>query len=37
LNDALFLESVDYTETREYGRQVLAAAAIYRCLENLNG
>jgi soluble lytic murein transglycosylase len=37
LNDALFLESVDYAETREYGRQVLAAAAIYRCLENLNG
>jgi soluble lytic murein transglycosylase len=37
LNDALFLESVDYAETREYGRQVLAAAAIYRCLENLKG
>ncbi|MDR2659526.1 MAG: lytic transglycosylase domain-containing protein [Spirochaetaceae bacterium] len=29
LNDALFLESVEYTETREYGRQVLTAAAIY--------
>ncbi|MDR2803021.1 MAG: lytic transglycosylase domain-containing protein [Treponema sp.] len=35
LNDALFLESVDYTETREYGRQVLAAAAIYDCLSKL--
>jgi soluble lytic murein transglycosylase len=32
LNDALFLESVDYAETRDYGRQVMAAAAIYRCL-----
>jgi soluble lytic murein transglycosylase len=32
LNDALFLETVDYAETRDYGRQVIAAAAIYRCL-----
>ncbi|MDR1363688.1 MAG: transglycosylase SLT domain-containing protein [Spirochaetaceae bacterium] len=37
LNDALFLETVDYAETRDYGRQVLAAAAIYRCLAKLNG
>jgi hypothetical protein len=28
LNDALFLETVEFAETREYGRQVLAAAAI---------
>lgn len=26
----LFLETVEYAETREYGRRVLAAAAIYR-------
>jgi soluble lytic murein transglycosylase len=32
LNDALFLETVEYAETREYGRQVLAATAIYRLL-----
>jgi soluble lytic murein transglycosylase len=25
----LFLESVPYSETREYGRKVLAAAAVY--------
>jgi soluble lytic murein transglycosylase len=35
LNEALFLESVDYSETRGYGRQVLAAAEIYRCLSAL--
>ncbi|MDR2343688.1 MAG: lytic transglycosylase domain-containing protein [Spirochaetaceae bacterium] len=34
LNEALFLESVDYAETRDYGRQVLTAAAIYRCLDS---
>jgi soluble lytic murein transglycosylase len=35
LNEALFLESVDYAETRDYGRQVLAATEIYRCLSAL--
>jgi soluble lytic murein transglycosylase len=35
LNDELFLESVDYAETRDYGRQVLTAAAIYRYLWKL--
>jgi soluble lytic murein transglycosylase len=35
LNDALFLESVEYAETRDYGRQVLTAAAIYRCLRSM--
>jgi soluble lytic murein transglycosylase len=35
LNDALFLESIEYAETRDYGRQVLSAAAIYRCLRSL--
>jgi soluble lytic murein transglycosylase len=35
LNEALFLESVDYAETRDYGRQTLAAAEIYRCLSSL--
>lgn len=34
-NDALFLESVEFAETRSYGRQVLAAAAIYRCLRSM--
>lgn len=29
LSDDLFLETLPYTETREYGRKVLAAAAIY--------
>jgi soluble lytic murein transglycosylase len=34
----LFLETVEYAETREYGRKVLAAAAIYRELYyNHNG
>jgi soluble lytic murein transglycosylase len=33
LNDELFLESVEYAETRDYGRQVLTAAEIYRCLD----
>jgi soluble lytic murein transglycosylase len=32
LNEALFLESIEYAETRNYGRQVLAASEIYRCL-----
>jgi soluble lytic murein transglycosylase len=35
LNEALFLESAGYAETRDYGRQVLAAAEIYRCLSSL--
>jgi soluble lytic murein transglycosylase len=35
LNDALFLESVEYAETRSYGRQVFTAAAIYRILRTL--
>lgn len=35
LNDELFLESIEYTETRDYGPQVLAAAAIYRSLWKL--
>ena len=29
LPDDLFLETIEYEETREYGRRVLAAAAIY--------
>jgi soluble lytic murein transglycosylase len=29
LPDDLFLETVEYDETREYGRRVLAAAAVY--------
>jgi soluble lytic murein transglycosylase len=28
----LFLESVEFSETREYGRQVLAAASVYSYL-----
>ena len=28
----LFLETIEYQETREYGRKVLAAAAVYRAL-----
>ncbi|MDR2445130.1 MAG: lytic transglycosylase domain-containing protein [Spirochaetaceae bacterium] len=35
LNDELFLESIEYAETRDYGRQVLTAAAIYRRLWKL--
>jgi len=29
LPEDLFLETIEYNETREYGRQVLAAAAVY--------
>jgi soluble lytic murein transglycosylase len=32
LADDLFLETVEFTETREYGRRVLSAAAVYRYL-----
>jgi soluble lytic murein transglycosylase len=28
----LFLETIEYPETREYGRRVLAAAAVYEYL-----
>jgi soluble lytic murein transglycosylase len=28
----LFLETIEYQETREYGRKVIAAAAAYACL-----
>ncbi|MCL2878613.1 MAG: lytic transglycosylase domain-containing protein [Treponema sp.] len=32
LSEDLFLESVEYPETREYGRKVLAAQAVYKFL-----
>jgi soluble lytic murein transglycosylase len=32
LREDLFLETVAYRETREYGRKVIAAAAVYRAL-----
>ncbi|MDR0685772.1 MAG: lytic transglycosylase domain-containing protein [Spirochaetaceae bacterium] len=35
LNDELFLESIEYAETRNYGPQVLTAAAVYRLLWKL--
>jgi soluble lytic murein transglycosylase len=28
----LFLESIEFSETREYGRHVLSAASVYGCL-----
>jgi len=32
LGEDLFLESIEFTETREYGRKVLAAGAMYKAL-----
>ena len=32
LSEDLFLESIEYRETREYGRKVLAAQAVYKAL-----
>ena len=32
LPDDLFLESLEYAETRDYGRKILSAAAVYGVL-----
>jgi len=32
LSEDLFLESLEYEETREYGRKILSAAAVYGAL-----